>query len=311
MKKLGKLEQVRLRDIWKHEALDFTQWMAKEENISLLLDEISITAENIKSEDNAGKFNVDISADEAETGKKIIIENQLEKTDHSHLGQLLTYASSFDACIIVWVVAEVRDEHKRAIEWFNENMQSEISFFLVKTEVWQIGNSEPAVKFNVVVEPNDWAKINKNSSTYSKELTKTKLNQLEFWNSFKDYESNYQSKLKLGRKPRPQHWYSISFGSSKVELSCTTNSRDNCVGIELYIIDDKKIFSNLHSNKEEIENIIQSNDIIWDALPNKKASRIRLVKEGDPDNKERWEEYFGWFLSNGEEFVEVFKRFQS
>ena len=128
MKKLGKLEQVKLRDIWKHEALDFTQWMAKEENITLLLDEISISAENIKAEDNAGKFNVDISADEVETGKKIIIENQLEKTDHSHLGQLLTYASSFDACIIVWVVAEVRDEHKRAIEWFNENMQSEISF---------------------------------------------------------------------------------------------------------------------------------------------------------------------------------------
>ena len=100
--------------------------MAKEENITLLLDEISISAENIKAEDNAGKFNVDISADEVETGKDII-ENQLEKTDHSHLGQLLTYARVL-MYIIVWVVAEVRDEHKRAIEWFNENMQSEISF---------------------------------------------------------------------------------------------------------------------------------------------------------------------------------------
>ncbi len=309
MKRLGKLEQVKLRDIWKHEALDFTQWMAKEENISLLLDEISITAENIKAEDNAGKFNVDISADEVETGKKIIIENQLEKTDHSHLGQLLTYASSFDACIIVWVVAEVRDEHKRAIEWFNENMQSEISFFLVKTEVWQIGNSEPAVKFNIIVEPNDWAKINKNSSTYSRELTETKLNKLEFWNEFKDYASKTSTKLRLGRKPRPQHWYSISFGSSKVDLACTSNIRHNYVGIELYIKDDKKLFYKLQNNKDKIQSIIDDEEISWEELPEKKASRLRLIKAGNPDNKQRWEEYFNWLIYNGERLVEVFNNY--
>ena len=116
-------------------------WLSKEDNISLLLDEVGVTAENIVTEDRAGNFNVDITADEIQTGKKIVIENQLEKTDHSHLGQLLTYASSFDACIIIWVVANVREEHKRAIEWFNEHMSDEISFFLVKTEVYKIGDS--------------------------------------------------------------------------------------------------------------------------------------------------------------------------
>jgi hypothetical protein len=308
MKKLGKLEKVKLRDVWKHEALDFTQWMAKEENISLLLDEISISAENIKPEDNAGKFNVDISADEVESGKKIIIENQLEKTDHSHLGQLLTYASSFDACIIVWVVAEARDEHKRAIEWFNENMQSEISFFLVTTEVWQIGESKPAVKFNVVVEPNDWAKINKNSSTYSRELTETKLNKLEFWNAFKDYANTNETKLKIARKPRPQHWYSISFGSSKAGLACTTNKRDNYVGIEIYINDDKSLYHKLLKNKDNIDAILED-EISWEELPEKKASRIRVVRKGNPENKDRWEEYFQWLIKNGEILANVFNKF--
>jgi hypothetical protein len=173
MKKLLTLEKVNLREIWKHEAHDFTQWLSKEENISLLLDEIGVSAENIITEDTAGKFNVDITADEVYTGKKIVIENQLERTDHSHLGQLLTYASSFDACIIVWVVSDAREEHKRAIEWFNQHMSDEISFFLVKTEVYRIGDSEPAVKFNVSVEPNSWSKIvNQTESTISVERVK-------------------------------------------------------------------------------------------------------------------------------------------
>lgn len=309
MRKLGKLEKVNLRDVWKHEALDFTQWMAKEENISLLLDEISISAENIKPEDNAGKFNVDISADEVETGKKIIIENQLEKTDHSHLGQLLTYASSFDACIIVWVVADVRDEHKRAIEWFNENMQSDISFFLVKTEVWQIGESKPAVKFNVVVEPNDWAKINKNSSTYSRELTETRLNKLDFWNELIDFSQGQNVTFSLSRKARPQHWYDISFGKSGVNLVCTNNLRDNNVGVELYIKDNKKLFHKLFDNKEKIEELLNGENLRWDELPEKKASRVRMFKEGNPEDESRREEYFKWLLVNGQKLVDVFKKF--
>ena len=169
-----------------------------------------MSAENIKTEDNAGKFNCDITADEVESGKKIIIENQLEKTDHSHLGQLLTYASSFDASIIVWVVADTRDEHKQAIEWFNKNMTENISFFLVKIEVWKIGDSIPAPKFNIVVEPNDWAKITSNKGTANKELTDTKLEKLKFWEELKDYSDNNPSKLRITRKPRPQHWYSMS-----------------------------------------------------------------------------------------------------
>ena len=309
MEKLEKLQQVNLRDIWKHEALDFTKWMSNEENISLLLDEISITAENIKTEDGAGNFNVDISADEVETGKKIIIENQLEKTDHSHLGQLLTYASSFDACIIVWVVADVRDEHKRAVEWFNENMQSEISFFLVKTEVWKIGDSQPAVKFNIIVEPNDWAKIKKSSSTYSRELTETRLNKLEFWNAFKDYANTYETKLRLGRKPRPQHWYSISFGSSKAGLACTTNKRDNYVAVEIYINDDKSLYHKLFENKDSIEKLLEDEAISWKELPRKKASRIKVVRNGNPENKDRWEEYFQWLIKNGEILAKAFNKY--
>ena len=86
----------------------------------------------IVTEDGAGKFNCDITADEIESGKKIIIENQLEKTDHSHLGQLLTYASSFDASIIVWVAANIFYMNINKLYWFNRNMTENISFFFVQ-----------------------------------------------------------------------------------------------------------------------------------------------------------------------------------
>lgn len=114
--KLGKLAKVDLRDVWKHEASDFSKWLAEKENLDLLSDEIGIDISLIQTEANVGKFNVDILAEEENTGRKIIIENQLEPTNHDHLGKLITYASGFDAEIIIWIVKDVRDEHKQAID---------------------------------------------------------------------------------------------------------------------------------------------------------------------------------------------------
>ena len=297
--RLGNLEKINLREVWAREDTHFTQWLAKEENISVLLDEIGVSAENIKTEDNAGKFNCDITADEVESGKKIIIENQLEKTDHSHLGQLLTYASSFDASIIVWVVADARDEHKQAIEWFNRNMTENISFFLVKIEVWKIGDSIPAPKFNIVVEPNDWAKITLNKGTANKELTDTKLEKLRFWEELKDYSDNNPSKLRITRKPRPQHWYSMSIGIRHISLNFIHNTRTSSIAVDIYI-NQQEIYDKIQSKKDYFESICNVLEFEWLALPEKKASRILTSRNCDLNNEEKWEEYFNWFIITGE-----------
>jgi hypothetical protein len=306
MKKLHTLEKVNLREIWKHEAHNFTQWLAMEDNISLLLDEIGVTAENIVSEDSAGKFNVDISADEVGTGKKIVIENQLEKTDHSHLGQLLTYASSFDACIVVWVVAEVREEHKRAIEWFNEHMNDEISFFLVRTEVYRIGKSEPAVKFNVVVEPNTWSKILKMKGTTDKKITDTKINHLNFWEGFKEYSSKTETKLRITRTPKPLHWYDISIGKSWVNLSLTRNSRDKNLGAAIWI-GNKNIYNRLFENKNLFESTMGI-EVQWNELEKKKSSNVRCVYTCDTDDTNRHDEYYQWLIDASEKLQKAFKK---
>lgn len=108
---LGKIEAVELRKIWPHEALDFTKWLAEDENLQLLGDTIGTELELIEVESSVGSFNVDIFASEVGTSRKVIIENQLEDTNHDHLGKIITYASGKDAEIIVWIVARARDEH--------------------------------------------------------------------------------------------------------------------------------------------------------------------------------------------------------
>ncbi|MCB0489938.1 MAG: DUF4268 domain-containing protein, partial [Cyclobacteriaceae bacterium] len=223
-KKLGSLKKVDLRSVWGHEALDFTRWLAQEENINELCQELDIEIENIKPEESAGRYSVDILAVEVDSNKKVIIENQLESTDHKHLGQILTYASAHDASIIVWVVRDYTEEHKQAIDWFNRHMPEQISFFLVKIELWQIGQSEPAPKFNIISQPNYWAKTLRSATSQEKgNPSELKLQQQKFWQSFKDYvnKSGNQFGISLGKTPRPQHWYEISYGTSKALISLT------------------------------------------------------------------------------------------
>lgn len=272
MVKLSKLEKVDLREVWKHEALDFTNWLAQPENLELLSDEIGIDISLIQTEASVGNFNVDILAEEENTGRKIIIENQLEPTNHDHLGKIITYASGFDAEIIVWIVKSVRDEHKQAVDWLNEHTDQKINIFAIQMEVWKIGASPYAPKFQVIAKPNDWAKAVKKATNQS-ELSDTKLLQLEFWSNFKEFVQENNGMIKL-RKAYPQHWYDISFGFSNAHITLTVNSQSSQISCEIYIPDSKKLFSCLYAQKDEIEDEL-SERLVWEELPEKKASRIK------------------------------------
>jgi hypothetical protein len=127
---LGKLEKVNIREIWKNEAKDFTTWLAKEENLALLSAEIDIPLKLIKIEASVGSFSADILAEEENTGNKAIIENQLEETDHDHLGKIITYGSGFDAKYLIWIFRDIREEHRQAIDWLNEKTDSLYIFAL-------------------------------------------------------------------------------------------------------------------------------------------------------------------------------------
>lgn len=248
---LSKLRKIQLREIWEHEALDFTNWLALPSNLEELSREIGIDIKLIKTEANVGKYNVDILAEEEATGNKIIIENQLEDTDHDHLGKIITYASGYDAETIIWIVKDVRGEHQKAIEWLNEHTDENINFFLIKIELWQIEDSKPAPKFDIIVSPNEWAKTIK-TSPHSGELTTTKISQLEFWTGFRNYVQNKDPRIRL-QTPRPQHWYDVSMGSSDAHIALTVNTRENLLGCDIYISRNKDLFKYLKESAPLIE----------------------------------------------------------
>lgn len=304
--KLGKLEKVKLRDVWKHEALSFTKWLAKEENILNLSEEIGIDIEVVKTEASVGNFNVDILAREVDSDRKIIIENQLEKTDHDHLGKLITYASGHAAQIILWIVGEAREEHEKAIEWLNENMNEDIKFFLIVIEVWKIGDSPYAPKFQVVSEPNNWAKTIKSASNKG-ELTDTKSLQLEFWTKFNEF---IEGKVSFNsRKPRPQHWYDISYGNSHSHISLAMDTRNNFLNVDVYIPDNVELFKKLLEKKEEIEKQINFS-LDWRELPERKACRIsHSIMEFDLQNKSNWTEFYSEMIDKVEKLKLVFSKY--
>jgi len=303
---LSKLKKIELRKAWNNEASDFTIWLSEEENIALLSDEIGIDIKVLETEASVGKFNVDILAEEENTGRTIIIENQLEPTNHDHLGKVITYASGYDAEIIIWIVKEVRAEHKQAIDWLNVHSDEKTNFFAIKMELWQIGDSPFAPNFQIVSQPNDWAKAIK-SSTARPKITETKIKQFEFWNKFKEYSKNKGSKLKL-RKVYHQHWYDISIGSSEAHIALTINTQENLLGCELYIVQSKELFNGLEKNKSKIEAELNE-ELKWMELPERKASRIRLTRDADINDTDKWEDYSEWLKTNAEKFQKVFHKY--
>lgn len=301
---LSRLKKIDLREVWKHEALDFTNWLAQDENLQLLSEEIGIDINLIQTEASVGRFNVDILAEQENTGKKIVIENQLEVTDHDHLGKIITYASGFDAEIIIWIVKDVRDEHKQAVDWLNEHTDSRINIFALEMEIWQIGESPYAPKFNIISKPNDWAKAVKQSSSGKSELSDRKMMQLEFWTQFKEFTNNRKSILKT-RKPYPQHWYDISTGNSKSHLSLIVDADNDQIRCEYYIPDSMELYYALVEQKEIIQQKLEY-ELEWMELEGKKASRIRAINEIHIIDQENWNQGFQWLLESAENFLQVF-----
>jgi len=301
--KLWKLQKVELRKAWKHEALDFTNWLAEKENMGLLSDEIWIGLELIQTEASVWRFNLDILAEEENTWKKVVIENQLEMTDHTHLWQIVTYASWYDAEIIIWIVKDVRDEHKQAIDWLNDHTDDKINFFAIKMELWQIWGSSFAPKFQIISKPNDWAKAIKKSS-WKSELSDTKLLQFDFWNHFKEYISENKSVLK-SRKAYPQHRHDISIWTSEAHISLTINSQSCEIGCELYISNSKELFYKLEEKKIDIENSLWDK-LEWMSLDNKKACRVKLTRVADINCLSEWSEYIKWLELKASNFQKVF-----
>lgn len=305
--KLGKLEKIKdLRSIWKNEEYDFTPWLAKEQNIKLLSDELGISIKVLKTEASVGKYSLDILAVNEDTNENIIIENQLEITNHDHLGKILVYGAGYDAKTIIWIVKDYNEEHKQAIEWLNEHSDENINLFLIKIELFKIGDSEIAPHFEIISQPNDWTKTIR-SNQNNTELTGMKLVDLNFWQGFSEYLSENHTTFSV-RKAQPQHWYSLAIGSSDCHIDLTVNKSGE-IACSLWIENNKELFNKFNAHKDEIEREL-GYAVRWDYKEGSKASSIDIRSDFKLDLKSNdLSKGYEWLLNKSEDFKKVFKKY--
>jgi hypothetical protein len=294
MQQLGKMEQIQdLRTIWAHEEYNFSRWLAHEENLALLNATLDIDLILEERESSVGNFSVDLFGTEAETGRKVIIENQLEESDHDHLGKIITYASGKDAEVIVWIVKKARDEHRQAVVWLNQHTDENIGFFLLEIQLWKISDSLPAPKFNIVEQPNNWAKVMKNIDN----LSDTKKVQLDFWTKFNSlaFARDDIKKIFTSRKASPRHWYDLSVGSSLCHICLTANTQKKIITAEIYFNDNKELFESLRKKQIEIEQ-----EICVKAKWIEARKNCRLIITHDADIKQgedAWPAQIDWLCN--------------
>ncbi len=276
--------------------------LAEIENLKFLSESIGVELELIKTEAAVGRYNVDILAKELNTGRKVIIENQIEPTIHDHLGKVITYAAGHDVVLAIWIVKNAKEEHARAVEWFNEHTDESIGGFLLEIEVLQIDESLPAPQFKIVVKPNEWAKAVKSDGD-SRELTDTKQFQLQFWSDFKQYLEKKNPPFSL-QTPKGQHWYNFTFGTSEAHLQVGLNTMKNLISCWLYINGRNGLFDFIYERKDYVESKLGKGE--WF---NKKDSGFIIRKEVDDtltESKELREQYFKWFYEELIAFKKVF-----
>lgn len=308
--KLSKISKVDLRDCWRNEAADFTPWLASEENIALLADALGMNELEVKAqEEHVGPFRADILCVDPGTDKLVLIENQLEKTDHNHLGQILTYAAGLNAVTIVWIAEHFTEEHRAAIDWLNLITDKEFNFFGVEIKLIKIGDSPAAPMFNVIAKPNGWSKDVRSSQSSNEGRSDGEMFKYDYWTAFVEYMNNHPSKLFRTPSPSHDHWMNIAIGKGSMHIALLLNTREQKATIQLYIWDDadKKYFDTLVKYKDAAATSI-GESLTWRRLDGKKASTIDLYKQcNNLNNPAEQEEIFGWYREYTEKFIGFFK----
>jgi Domain of unknown function (DUF4268) len=309
---LGRLTKVDLRGIFPSEATGFTPWLAQSENLSLLSETIGIELQCEAQEKEVGPFRADILCKDTSSDSWVLIENQIERTDHTHLGQLLTYAAGLQAVTIVWIAERFTDEHRATLDWLNERTDDQINLFGLEIELWQIGDSAVAPKFNIVSQPNDWSRTVQAAARETGEISEHKQKQLRFWIAFREYMEKNSAIRCQGAYP--QHWMNHSIGRTGFHLASIASTWNSATGtskpeirVELTLSGNraKQRFAALQRRREEIEEACGL-PLTWHNPTGKNMCRIYTRKDADFLQEHLWSEQQQWLRENLELFQKVF-----
>lgn len=281
---VGRLTRIPLRQVWEHEAYDFTTWL--QQSLDVLNEVLSMNLASAEREQLAGDFSVDLLAED-EAGRPVVIENQLSKTDHDHLGKLLVYLSNLDARAAIWISPEPRPEHVKAVNWLNESDIAE--FYLLKLEAICIDDSPPAPLLTEIVGPSEESR---EVGNVKKKFSEREHLREHFWTSFLEY-ANSKTTLHSSVSPSKYPWISAGAGHSGLGFNYVVGQHE--VRAELYIYqpnnasENREIFDYLYEHRNQIEESY-GGELHWQPLEEKKASRIHAkpVSVGYCDDEEEW-----------------------
>jgi len=305
---LGTFEKVELRTVWGNEATDFTPWLAKPENLEKLSETLGMELETTGTEQSVGSFRADMLCKDSFSGNYVLIENQLEKTNHSHLGQILTYSAGLNIKTVIWIASSFTDEHRAALDYLNEITEEGFSFFGLEVELWKIDNSAPAVKFNVVSRPNNWTKNIREAAQHTGTITEVKQQQLAYWTAFRDFMEERRSVVRC-QKGAAQHWMNMSIGRSGFGIRARVNSVKSTISADFTMVTktSKSVYQHFLSQREAIEREY-GGALEWHELLDGKESYIGVVRsDADFSNEADWQVQFDWLATNLEKFDRVFR----
>jgi hypothetical protein len=307
---LGRLAPVDLREIWTSEATAFTPWLAQSENMAELARTLDMDLAVEAQERAVGPFRADILCKDLNTDRWVLIENQLERTDHTHLGQLLTYASGLEAVTIVWIAARFTEEHRSTLDWLNKITDERFRFFGLEVELWRIGDSPVAPKFNVVSKPNDWSQSVAQAARAidDAELSETRLAQREYWAALNTVLNALKGPISGNKKPQPQSWMSYPLGRGNCNIAAGMVRPKKQVRAELYLggVNAKAFFNLLKQQKEATEREL-GYPLEWEELPEGQDSRIAYYLDGvDVEDKADWPRQHEWLAKHLNDMHRVF-----
>jgi Domain of unknown function (DUF4268) len=307
MKKYGRLEKVDLREIWNSGASDFTAWLSHDENIGELGNVIGMELE-VRAQDQKGVVSLaDLLCKDILTDHYVLIGNQLERTDHAYLGQLIAHAAAMEAETVIWLARTFTEEHLATINWLNKITNKSTKFFGLEIEAYKIGDSLPAPVFNIVIKPEDWVRQEK-KSTSTQKLTDHELLQLEYWKELKNFLEESNSFVRLLGTP-PKSWFNGTIDRGKYFLSVAVNSLDSSLNISFTIIGEKARddFDKLYeiAYKDSLTEI--SKDLVWYAMQANVKSVVTLKTYADFTVKSDWTNQFIWFKDHLERFDKYFR----
>lgn len=282
-----------LKKAWSHEALEFTPWLAEDENLSALGEIIGINLVLKDTESSIGEFRADIICTEENTDRIVVIENQLEPTNHDHLGKIITYASGKDAKTIIWIVSKARDEHAKAIQWLNSH--TDIDFFLIEIELWAIDDNSYAPHFNVIERPIDWGR-----RPIKQEMNQTEQSLYSFWEYFNEIAptlSSFMDGKFNTRSPSTRSWYGLKVGRRDVGVDLSIRTKMKSISAGIYISNNKELYETFFAQKEMIEKILGTQDIRWSDTGNKDRS-IRIYTPFNIENQQEWNKAVVWLCDN-------------